>query len=136
LSTAKVTYLGELRTRATHLQSGESILSDAPVDNHGKGEAFSPTDLLATSLLACMITTMGIAAQNRGWELGGISGDVLKVMASNPRRVQKTIVNIVFEKCPLDAAQRAVMEDIALNCPVAKSLHPDLVIETNFLYQD
>ncbi|HEX2900911.1 MAG TPA: OsmC family protein [Bacteroidia bacterium] len=136
MSTAKVDYLGELRTRATHLQSGESILTDAPVDNHGKGAYFSPTDLLATSLLTCMITTMGIAAQGRGWDLGQVSGDVLKVMANNPRRVEKTVVQIRFEKCPLDAGQRETMERVAHHCPVAKSLHPDLVVETTFTYVD
>lgn len=136
MTTAKVIYLGGLRTQATHLRSGETIITDAPVDNHGKGEAFSPTDLLATSLLTCMITTMDIAARGRGWELGAVSGDVLKQMASNPRRVEKTVINIAFEKSPLDAAQRATMEEIALNCPVAKSLHPDLVVETHFHYLD
>jgi putative redox protein len=134
--TATVAYLGGLRTRATHLRSGESILTDAPVDNHGKGEAFSPTDLLATSLLTCMITTMDIAAQGREWDLGTITGDVLKVMASHPRRVEKTVVHITFEHSPLDATQRAVMEQVALHCPVAKSLHPDLVVETHFHYLD
>jgi putative redox protein len=136
MRTASVIYLGQLRTRATHLRSGESILTDAPVDNHGTGEAFSPTDLLAASLLTCMITTMGIAAQGRNWNLGEIKGDVLKVMANNPRRVEKTVVNITFEQSPLDASQRATMEQIALNCPVAKSLHPDLVMETHFHYLD
>ncbi len=136
MNTAKVTYLGELRTRATHLQSGESITTDAPVDNKGKGAFFSPTDLLATALLTCMITTMGIAAQGREWELGTVSGEVLKVMASHPRRVEKTVVQIHFEKCPLDAEQRHTMELIALHCPVAKSLHPDLVVETTFSYAD
>ena len=134
MATAKVIYLGELRTQATHLQSGESIVTDAPTDNKGKGQAFSPTDLLATSLLTCMITTMGIACQGRGWEMGEVSGDVLKVMANNPRRVEKTAIKIVLKDCPLDAGQRATLEQIAWNCPVAKSLHPDLVVETEFQY--
>jgi putative redox protein len=136
MPTASVVYLGELRTIATHLQSGTAIVTDAPLDNHGKGSAFSPTDLLATSLLACMITTMGIAAQVRGWELGAVSGDVLKLMENSPRRVGKTVVQIRFEKSKWNAEQREVMEQVALNCPVAKSLHPDLAVETEFHYTD
>ncbi|MFM2375694.1 MAG: hypothetical protein RLZZ165_791 [Bacteroidota bacterium] len=136
MPTASVVYLGELRTIATHLQSGTTILTDAPLDNHGKGSAFSPTDLLATSLLACMVTTMGIAAQARGWELGAVTGDVLKLMENSPRRVGKTIVLIRFEKSTWNAEQREVMEQIALNCPVAKSLHPDLAVETEFHYME
>lgn len=134
MATAKVTYLGELRTQATHLQSGESILTDAPTDNQGKGEAFSPTDLLATALITCMITTMGIACKGRGWEMGKVSGEVLKVMASHPRRVAEAVITIVLQDCPLDATQRETLEQIALHCPVAKSLHPDLVVETAFQY--
>jgi putative redox protein len=134
VKTASVTYQGQLRTEATHIRSGSRFLTDAPVDNQGKGEAFSPTDLIGAALLTCMITTMGIAAQNRGWELGNVQGDVTKVMASAPRRVQQLIVNISFENCPLDAEQRKVLEEIALHCPVAKSLHPDLVQETHFQY--
>lgn len=134
MSTASVTYLGQLRTQATHLQSGETLITDAPVDNHGKGEAFSPTDLLATALLTCMITTMGIAAQGRGWHLGQVRGDVLKVMASNPRRVQKTVIHLSLEGNLLDAEQRATMEQVALHCPVARSLSADLIIETHFHY--
>lgn len=134
MKTASVIYQGHLRTEATHIRSGSRFITDAPVDNQGKGEAFSPTDLMGVALLTCMITTMGIAAQGRGWELGNVQGDVTKIMASGPRRVQQLIVNISFENCPLDAEQRKVMEEIALNCPVAKSLHPDIVQETTFQY--
>jgi putative redox protein len=134
LSTAKVVYQGDLRTEAIHLQSGTKILTDAPTDNHGKGEAFSPTDLLATALLTCAITTMGIAAQGRGWDLGGIEGTVLKVMANGPRRVARLEIEITFVDSPLDADQRGAMEDIALHCPVARSLHPDLEQHIVFRY--
>lgn len=134
MKTASVIYQGHLRTEATHERSGSRFITDAPVDNQGKGEAFSPTDLMGVALLTCMITTMGIAAQGRGWELGHVEGDVVKVMASGPRRVQQLIVEIRFQDSPLDAEQRAVIEDIALNCPVAKSLHPDIVQETHFHY--
>jgi putative redox protein len=135
MKTASVTYLGDLRTEATHVRSGTRILTDAPVDNHGKGEAFSPTDLLGAALVTCIITTMDIAARGRGWRLGSVGGDVVKVMASAPRRVQRLEVEIVFTDCPLDAAQRATMEEIALNCPVAKSLHPDLEQVIRFQYK-
>lgn len=116
------------------MRSGSHFITDAPIDNQGKGEAISPTDLLGVALLSCMLTTMGIAAQGRGWELGPMEGDVLKVMASGPRRVHELHVEIRFQDCPLDATQRATMEEIALNCPVAKSLHPDILQATIFHY--
>ncbi|MFN8394806.1 MAG: OsmC family protein [Bacteroidia bacterium] len=136
MNTASVTYLGELRTQATHIRSGQAIITDAPVDNHGKGEAFSPTDLLTTALITCMITTMGIAAQGRGWDMGAVSGEVLKVMANNPRRVEKAIMSIEIRGNRLDAEQRHTLEQIGIHCPVARSLHPDLVVETEFKYVD
>lgn len=136
MNTASVTYLGELRTQATHIRSGESIITDAPVDNHGKGAAFSPTDLLTTALITCMITTMGIAAQGRGWDMGEVSGEVLKVMANSPRRVERAVINIVFKGNSLDAEQRHTLEQIGIHCPVARSLHPDLVVETTYSYMD
>ncbi len=134
MKTASVIYQGNLRTLATHIRSGNQFVTDAPVDNHGKGEAFSPTDLMGVSLLTCMITTMALAAQGRGWELGEIEGEVLKVMASAPRRVEQLIVDIHFTNSPLDEAQRGLMEEIGRHCPVAKSLNPDLVQETYFHY--
>jgi putative redox protein len=134
LKTASVIYQGQLRTEAVHERSGSRLITDAPLDNQGKGEAFSPTDLMGVALLTCMLTTMGIAAQGRGWELGQVEGDVLKVMASAPRRVHELIVAIRFRNSPLDAAQRQTMEEIALNCPVAKSLHPDITQQVQFHY--
>ncbi len=116
------------------MRSGSHFITDAPVDNHGKGEAFSPTDLMGVALLTCMITSMALAAQGRGWEMGLMRGDVMKVMASGPRRVQQLLVGITFENSPLDAEQRQLMEEIALNCPVAKSLNPDILQETQFTY--
>jgi putative redox protein len=135
LKTASVIYQGNLRTLATHIRSGNQFVTDAPVDNHGKGEAFSPTDLMGVSLLTCMITTMALAAQGRGWELGEVEGEVLKVMASAPRRIEQLIIDIHFTHSPLDEAQRAVIEEIGRHCPVAKSLSPDLVQETHFHYR-
>ena len=134
MNTASVVYQGNLRTEATHLRSGTRIHTDAPVDNHGKGEAFSPTDLVGTALLTCMITTMALAAQGRGWELGQMQGEVLKVMASAPRRISELRIEVTFANSLLDADQRKIMEEIGLNCPVAKGLHPDMVQAVEFRY--
>jgi uncharacterized OsmC-like protein len=92
--TAKVTYLGNLRTSCTHLASGNTIITDAPVDNHGKGEAFSPTDLVATSLASCMMTIMGIYCQEHGIDFSSCEASILKVMASSPRRIEKVVVEM------------------------------------------
>jgi putative redox protein len=96
--TATVTYLGELRTEATHLLSGTKIITDAPPDNQGKGEAFSPTDLCATSLAACMITIMGISARNHGLDMTGAHATINKIMASDPRRIARVEINITMPK--------------------------------------
>jgi putative redox protein len=134
LNTASVIYQGHLRTEATHLRSGSQFVTDAPIDNHGKGEAFSPTDLVSVALLSCMITTMALAAQGRGWDLGHVGGEVLKVMANAPRRIAELRIEITFTGNALDAEQRKLMEEIGLNCPVAKGLHPDMVQATEFHY--
>ena len=131
--TAKIYYEGQLRTSCTHIQSGSSIVTDAPTDNHGKGEAFSPTDLLSTSLLSCMITTMGIAAKKQNIPFEKCDGDMTKVMASDPRRVTRIIVTIRMD-ASLNNEQRKIMEAAALNCPVAKSLHPDIDQQVKFEY--
>lgn len=134
MDTAHVTYLGGLRTEAVHLRSGRKILTDAPVDNHGKGEAFSPTDLLTTSLACCMMTLMGIAAEGRGIALEGLKARVVKHMAAAPRRVERMEVHFELEGKGLDAKQRAILEHAARTCPVALSLHPDLLQEISFTY--
>lgn len=134
MNTAEIRYQGDLRTLSTHLQSGTTILTDPPVDNHGRGEAFSPTDLLASSFVSCMITIMGIQAMKRGLDLGQVTGTVLKVMAENPRRVARLEVKITFEGNGLDADTRRQIEQAGLNCPVAKSLHPDIVQDVTFSY--
>ena len=134
MNTAEIRYQGDLRTLSTHLQSGNAIVTDAPVDNHGRGEAFSPTDLLASSFVSCMITIMGIQAMKRGIDLGQVTGTVRKVMAENPRRVARLEVKITFEGNTLDADTRRQIEQAGLNCPVAKSLHPDIVQDVTFDY--
>jgi len=125
MATIETTYLGDLRTEAIHLQSGTKILTDAPTDNQGKGEAFSPTDLLAESLAGCILTTMAIAARTHDIQMDGTKAEVTKVMAANPRRVAEVIVNIKFPMGYSDK-EKKILELAALNCPVHKSLHPDL----------
>lgn len=133
--TSTVTYLGDLRTTATHLASNNQIVTDAPVDNHGKGEAFSPTDLLATSLANCALTVMGIGARERGIDMDGASASVTKHMAANPRRVSKIEMTITFpEGKSYDDKEKQILEQIGYNCPVAKSLHPDLEQVITFVW--
>jgi uncharacterized OsmC-like protein len=123
---SEITYLGGLRCEAVHGPSGTKILTDAPVDNHGKGEAFSPTDLAATSLGLCMATIMGIAAERHGVDLQGMTVGVDKVMSSDtPRRIVR--IDVVLRiPLPADHPQRKLLEAAALACPVHHSLHPDV----------
>jgi uncharacterized OsmC-like protein len=132
--TSKVYYNGALRTTCTHLQSGQSIITDAPVDNNGKGEAFSPTDLVATALATCMITVMGIKANTNGWNIDGAELHVTKIMASEPRRISEVIVEISMPKGDYDEKTRTILEHTARTCPVAHSLHPDLKQTIVFLW--
>lgn len=121
-----ITYLGSLRCEAVHAPSGMKLVTDAPVDNHGKGEAFSPTDLAATSLGVCMATIMGIAAEKLDVPLAGMTVSVDKEMSSDaPRRIAR--ITIVFTiPQPPDHPKRAALEAAALSCPVHHSLHPDV----------
>jgi putative redox protein len=135
MDTAHVTYLGGLRNEATHLRSGQVIVTDAPPDNKGRGEAFSPTDLLSTSLACCMMTLMGIAAQERDIELGGLEARVVKHMASGPRRVERLEVHLTLDGQGLDDRLRKVLEHAARTCPVAMSLREDLIQEVTFTYR-
>ncbi len=135
MDTAHVTYLGELRTEATHLRSGQRLITDAPLDNHGRGEAFSPTDLLSTALACCLMTLMGIAAREKDIPLNGLNVRVVKHMAAGPRRVQRIETHVELEGNGLGDRERAILENAARTCPVAKSLHPDLVQEMHFTYR-
>lgn len=130
---SKVIYNGGLRTEAYHIQSGISILTDAPVDNQGKGEAFSPTDLVATALASCMLTIMGIVAERNDIELRGTTAEVEKIMGSAPRKIDQINVNILFlEK--FDKKSKHKLESAALTCPVSNSLNPSLKKSINFIY--
>ncbi|GGD25904.1 OsmC family protein [Flavobacterium orientale] len=123
--TSRVIYNGELRTTSIHLQSGTQILSDAPKDNHGKGEAFSPTDLVANSLATCMFSIMGIKARDLEIDLSESTAIVTKIMQSEPRKIAR--IEIIFEMAiAADEKTKTVLERAALTCPVYLSLHPDI----------
>jgi uncharacterized OsmC-like protein len=131
--TSEIIYKGDLRTQATHLQSGTIVETDAPTDNHGKGERFSPTDIVATALGSCMLTIMGIKARDMNVDLEGTKIDITKIMASEPRRISGIKINFHFpENLQVDEKQKAVLERAALTCPVAKSINPEINMETAF----
>ena len=132
--TASIIYEGKLRSRCTHIQSGTEILTDAPRDNHGNGEAFSPTDLVATALATCIVTTMGIKCLQMGISIDGTKVDVTKVMASDPRRISHIDVVLHMPANNYTDKDKEIMERIAHSCPVAVSLHPDLVQNVKFLW--
>lgn len=133
--TSTVEYQGDLRTTCLHIKSGQIIVTDAPTDNQGRGEAFSPTDLLATSLGACMLTIMGISADRHGIALAGTKVEITKVMAENPRRVSQIIAAVVFPvTLKLQDKEKNILENAARQCPVAKSLHPDIDQRIDFTY--
>ena len=125
-------YLGKLRTHSTHLKSSETIITDAPVDNNGKGNAFSPTDLVASALCSCMTTVMGICAEKNNFELPGSTAYVTKIMESHPRRISKIIIQINFDNNNLSDQQTEKLVAVAKGCPVAQSLSSDLMQEVKF----
>ncbi|MEP6675837.1 MAG: OsmC family protein [Ferruginibacter sp.] len=131
--TATVVYKGNLRCECTHLQSGTVTETDAPTDNRGKGGRFSPTDTLCVALATCAITTMAIKATDMNIDLSGTSIDVTKYMLADPRRVGKIDVLLKFpETLLLDEKDRAILERVGDNCPVMKSLHPDLIVNLDY----
>lgn len=132
--TATILYEGNLRCSAQHLQSGSTIETDAPTDNRGKGERFSPTDLVCTALASCMATTMAIKATDMNIELKGLSVDVQKHMQSDPRRISKIDVKVSFPAdLVLEEKDRIILQRTGDNCPVVKSLHPDLMLNIEYI---
>ena len=125
-------YVGELRTVSTHLKSSNVIITDAPTDNNGKGNAFSPTDLVASALCSCMTTVMGICANKNQFDLPNSTAHVTKVMSSHPRRISKIIIEINFEKNNLSEQNVEKLIAVAKGCPVAQSLSADLIQEVRF----
>lgn len=129
--TSKITYLGDLRTSSIHLQSGTEILSDAPTDNHGRGEAFSPTDLVANALGSCMISIMAIKSKDLGLDLIGSTVSVTKIMQAEPRKIAKIIIVIDMSIATIEK-NKIILERAAMTCPVFLSLNPDIEKEISF----
>ena len=134
MATITTVYEGNLRTRATHNQSGNTLITDAPTDNHGKGEAFSPTDLFATSLGSCMLTIIGLAANTHGFSIDGTRVETQKVMGSDPRRVAELVVDLYFPANNYSDREKRMIEAAAASCPVAQSLHPETRKTVTFHY--
>lgn len=134
METSRIIYLGDLRTEAEHVRSGNKLTTDAPVDNNGKGEYFSPTDLLATSLGTCMVTIMGMSAKTHGFNMDGTKISVQKIMGTNPRRVVEIVIDLHFPHNNYSVKEKKLIELSAKECPVAQSLHPDLKQTINFHY--
>lgn len=131
--TSRVSYSGELRTLATHLQSGSEFETDAPTDNQGKGSRFSPTDLIGTALAACMITTMAIRAKELEEKLIGTSAEIEKIMSSAPRRISGINIRFNWQNGAIfDETERKRLEEIAWTCPVKESIHPDITVKVDF----
>lgn len=130
--TSKIIYEGNLRSRMTHLYSGTEVLNDAPLDNQGLAQSFSPTDMVATSLGSCMMTVMGIKARDLNLDLSGTEIELTKVMASNPRRISEIHASIKFPKNDFSDKEKAILENTARTCPVAQSLHPDIKQDIKF----
>lgn len=126
METSRVTYTGDLRTEALHVKSGQLFITDAPLDNQGRGEAFSPTDLLATSLGACAITVVGIAARTHGFNVDGTAMKITKIMASDPRRVGEVIVEMKFPDVKYSEREKSIIRHTINTCPVGQSLSPEL----------
>ena len=132
--TATILYQGNLRCEVTHLQSGSIIETDAPTDNRGKGERFSPTDMVCAALGTCMITTMAIKATDLNIELAGTTASFTKHMISDPRRIGKIDVKVQFpDTLILTEKDRIILERTGNNCPVVKSLHPDVELVINYI---
>lgn len=132
--TSKVEYKGSLRTECTHFKSGNSILTDAPIDNHGKGETFSPTDLVATGLSACMLTVVGIYCDNHNIPFDNATSEVKKIMASHPRRISEIEILLDFRSCNFEANLHQRIKNVVETCPVQNSIHPDIQVRIDYKF--
>lgn len=126
METAKTKYLGELRTEILHIRSGSIIVTDAPVDNKGKGEKFSPTDMVAAALGSCIYTIMGIAAREHKFSIDGGTCTITKIMAENPRRIGEIKIDFDFTGNEYTDKQKTILQTCVKNCPVARSLKEDI----------
>ncbi len=136
METVRTNYLGDLRTEATHVRSGNSLITDAPVDNRGKGEYFSPTDLVAAALGSCMMTIMGISSVEHGFSMEGVNCKITKVMADNPRRVGEVVIEMDFTMNDYTEKQKKIIDFCARTCPVAQTLHPSVVQNVKLIFRD
>lgn len=132
--TSKITYSGSLRTKAIHVRSSQGIITDAPIDNQGKGEAFSPTDLVSSALCSCMMTIMGQVAGRENIPLEGLTAEVTKVMSASPRKISEVIINFDMSQIEVSDRQRKMLENAAQTCPVALSLAQDIQQSISFNY--
>ena len=133
MNTFEIRYQGNLRTTATHLDSGSEIYTDAPKDNHGLGEAFSPTDMVCTALASCILTIMAIAVEKNGININGTNAVVKKTMGNNPRRISKIDIEFTFPM-DYDSKTKNILERAALNCPVHHTLSNEVEKNINFIY--
>ena len=124
--TVKSAYTGSLRTKATHVKSGDAFITDAPLDNNGKGETVSPTDTVAAALGSCMMTVMAIAGEKNGVDMKGMHLETTKIMGANPRRISELKIDFYWDNCQASERDRDWLKNVGLNCPVAKSLSSDL----------
>lgn len=134
MSTISSVYSGNLRTQAKHNASGNTIITDAPVDNNGRGEAFSPTDLVCAALGSCMMTLMGIVSERHGLNLEGTKMEITKIMAADPRRIAEIVIDFQIPGNSFSEKERSILEHAARTCPVTLSLHPDLKQTITFNY--
>ena len=134
MATVTTKYLGDLRTESVHLQSGNKLLTDAPKDNQGKGEAFSPTDLVATAYGSCVLSIMGVAARTHGFNVDGAEVNTAKIMGNDPRRIAELVVEFTFPPNNYSAKHKKILELCAKECPVNNSLHPEIKKTVTFKY--
>lgn len=135
MATSSIKYLGNLRTEAVHLKSNSIIITDAPTDNNGKGEAFSPTDTVATALASCMITIMGIQANTSNIKLDFVEGEITKIMSANPRRIDEIIIDFNFGDISFAEKEKTILMNAAKTCPVALSLNPEIKQTVTFNFK-
>ena len=135
METMRTLYRSEKRTEIIHIQSDTKIVTDAPIDNNGKGESFSPTDLVATALGSCIYTIMGIAAENHGFNIYMSTSKTTKIMASDPRRIGEIVIEFDFRNSTLSDKHRKILHACVKECPVAHSLHPDLKQTVTLIFE-
>ncbi|MFK8057069.1 MAG: OsmC family protein [Saprospiraceae bacterium] len=132
----RIVYEGDLHTSATHLRSGNVIVTDGPIDNRGRGEAFSPTDLFATALASCILSIMGIAAMDRDIDMAGTTAEVVKEMDGPPRHIAAVRIVIRFPAKPFTASEKRILEKAAESCPVGRSIHPNVEQDVKLIWSE